>query len=97
MIKEIIKEKNNQFDYTKLQTTVLKKNMCVGGKILQKRQKKTNWKKIFTVNETGRGWKTSKKTMMTAVGKRESNTNRVHKGNIANKQARGKWLTLLGI
>lgn len=34
--------------------------------------------------------------MVTVIGKWASYTNKVHKGNIAGKQARGKWLTLLG-
>lgn len=67
-----------------------------GGKIPQKRQI-TNCKNVFTVNETGTGWQSIKKTMMTAVGKWASYTNKVHKGNIVSKQAHGKCLTLLAI
>lgn len=52
---------------------------------------------VFTVNETGRGWQSSKKTMRTVIGKWAEYTNRVHKGNRVSKQGYGKCLNLPGI
>lgn len=45
------------------------KKVCVGGEGGKSTPKgQINSENVFTVNGTGRGWQTSKKIMMTAIG-----------------------------